>query len=48
MADRESRLAGRDKYGRFEELEKAKDKKSSTVEHLPLPGHGDVPRKKGK
>lgn len=44
MADkqRQSRLAGRDKFGRFEELEKAKEKKSSTVEHLPLPGYGDA------
>lgn len=42
--DRQSRLAGRDKLGRFEELDKAREKKSSTVEHLPLPGYGDVDR----
>ena len=42
MAERQSRLAGRDKLGRFEDLDKAKEKKSSTVEHLPLPGYGDV------
>lgn len=46
MADRQSRLAGRDKLGRFEELEKAKEKKSSTVEHLPLPGYGDAEKDK--
>lgn len=40
--ERESRLAGRDKFGKFEKLKDAKRKKSSTVEHLPLPGHGDV------
>ncbi|HVY73107.1 MAG TPA: hypothetical protein VG984_03615 [Candidatus Paceibacterota bacterium] len=44
MSQRHSRLAGRDKYGKFEELDKAREKKSSTVEHLPLPGYGDVDR----
>lgn len=42
MSERESRLAGRDKYGKFEPLKEAQKKKSSTVEHLPLPGHGDA------
>jgi hypothetical protein len=46
MTDRQSRLAGRDKFGRFEEVEKAKEKKSSTVEHLPLPGYGDAKKDK--
>jgi len=46
MTERQSRLAGRDKLGRFEELDKAKEKKSSTVEHLPLPGYGDVDKNK--
>ncbi len=40
MAEKESRLAGRDKYGKFEKLKDAREKKSSTVERLPLPGHG--------
>jgi len=42
MAERQSRLAGRDKDGKFETLDKAREKKSSTVEHLPLPGYGDA------
>jgi len=46
MADRQSRLAGRDKYGRFEPVEDAREKKSSTVEHLPLPGYGDAEKDK--
>ena len=46
MPKRQSRLAGRDKYGRFEELDKAKEKKSSTVEHLPLPNFGDAKKNK--
>lgn len=46
MAERQSRLAGRNKLGQFEELEKAKEKKSSTVEHLPLSGFGDAKKDK--
>ncbi len=46
MAERQSRLAGRDKYGQFEKLSEAKEKKSSTVEHLPLPGYGDAKKDK--
>jgi len=46
MAQRQSRLAGRDKFGRFEEVSEAKEKKSSTVEHLPLPGYGDAKKDK--
>ena len=46
MAERQSRLAGRNKLGQFEELEKAKEKKSSTVEHLPLSGYGDAKKDK--
>ncbi|MBI4118515.1 MAG: hypothetical protein HY455_03205 [Parcubacteria group bacterium] len=46
MSERQSRLAGRNKEGQFEELEKAREKKSSTVEHLPLPGYGDAKRDK--
>lgn len=46
MADRQSRFAGRNKYGQFEELDKAREKKSSTVEHLPLPGYGDAEKDK--
>jgi hypothetical protein len=42
MPKYQSRLSGRDKFGRFEEVEKSREKKSSTVEHLPLPGYGDV------
>ncbi|MEK7144745.1 MAG: hypothetical protein AAB794_02730 [Patescibacteria group bacterium] len=41
-SERQSRLAGRDKFGQFEPLKEAKEKKSSTVEHLPLPGYGDA------
>lgn len=46
MSERQSRLIGRDKYGKFEPLKEAKEKKSSTVEHLPLPGHGDAKKDK--
>ncbi len=46
MAVKQSRLAGRNKIGQFEKLAKAKEKKSSTVEHLPLPGFGDVKKDK--
>lgn len=46
MSKRQSRLAGRDKLGQFEKLSEAKKKKSSTVEHLPLPGYGDVKKDK--
>ncbi len=46
MSERQSRLAGRDKYGQFESVKEAKEKKSSTVEHLPLPGYGDAKKDK--
>jgi hypothetical protein len=46
MSQRQSRLGGRDKLGQFENLEKAKQKKSSTVEHIPLPGFGDAKKDK--
>ena len=46
MAERQSRLAGRNKYGEFESVEEAREKKSSTVEHLPLPGYGDAEKDK--
>ena len=46
MPERQSRLAGRNKYGEFESVEEAREKKSSTVEHLPLPGYGDAEKDK--
>mgnify|MGYP001601456874 CR=1 FL=1 len=46
MGERQSRLAGRDKLGQFESLADAREKKSSTVEHLPLPGYGDAEKDK--